>query len=608
MELSAILRLMRRWWWLLGLLAVLAGGYRFIQLRSQPPVYEASTILQIGSALKEINPNLNFSLLSAQLAQNYSAVLKTFPVLEKTVNALQLPMTPDELSKVFVTSQLENTTFLLITVTYPDPVLAADIANELAKQLIDSSPTGLTDELRTQLEDLTTESENAKTQLRNYRDEVTAITSELEGNPTEERRKELEQRRDQLNTLITTSQSNLAMITGTISTLQQQRSSNVIEVTSNARIPTSPVSNNVLGNTILWTVAGAVLAVVIGITVEYLNDSVRDPSEVAAQLKSALLAVIPPFGRKGTYKDKLVAWSQPRSSFAEAYRALRVNLMFRATSATENHDNPHFIYIVTSPNPSEGKSITVANLAVTFANTGMRVLLVDADLRRATQHYIFDVPNTSGLTDLLGNSALGRGGGNMPTTVREADRAPEDYYHAQAKLLINTVTIKTKVPGLEFIPAGKAPANPAELLGSAQMQTLIGMFTADENYDVVIFDTPPSLTVADSIVLSNITKAEVIVVIEAGKTRRLAALRVVEQLIELHIPVAGVVLNRLNPRDATGYGGYYYYYGRYYGEDEADRKKPPSADGSNGNRPIPAIPTTPRTRQRQDTNDPTSHN
>jgi Mrp family chromosome partitioning ATPase/capsular polysaccharide biosynthesis protein len=615
MELAAYLRVLRRWFWLIGLASVIFGSASFVVGRTQPPRYQASATIQVGSFLSLANPNTGLIQVGQQLAQNYAAIVTTYPVLEATVNKLQLPFPPEKLETLFQTRIVPNTSLLVITVTYTDPVVVADIANELANQLILNSPTNLTKEQQDQVKLLREELARAQAQLKAARDENDSVERSLSQNPTEQDRKALEARRDALNTQINSAQANLAQLSNTLTALEQQNNSNTLTIVEPARIPTDPVNPNVLLITLLAMVVGALLAAGAAFLIEYLNDSVRSPAEILSLTGVPLLGSIAPFGKKRTYKDKLITWTQPRSMISEAYRALRVNLMYAAKQ--EETDQP-FVYSVTSPSPSEGKSVTTANLATIFASTGMSVLLIDADLRRPTQHLIFEVSNTTGLTDLLSGlasqadaadgSAADSGQftafrdsriGHIPKNAANGNgKAHDNSDQSHARLMIARAIQKTRVPGLELIPAGLLPTNPAELLGTAQMQTLMRVVATEMGYDVVLLDSPPSLTVSDSTILAGIVDGTVIVVLEAGRTRRAAAVRTVEQFRTLSLPVAGIVLNRLNPRDVeAGYGYSYHYYYGYYGHGSQENAQP----SSNGHRPVPALlPSSPSKRSASD--------
>jgi capsular exopolysaccharide synthesis family protein len=184
------------------------------------------------------------------------------------------------------------------------------------------------------------------------------------------------------------------------------------------------------------------------------------------------------------------------------------------------------IICVTSPGPGEGKSTTAANLAITLAQQGSHTLLVDADLRRPLVHRAFNLVQEPGLTDVLVASAQ----------LREAVRP-------------------NVIPKLDVLPAGALPPNPSELLGSEAMRRLTEQLRSQ--YDVVIFDSPPTLAVTDATVLGASSDA-VILVLRAGETEEIAAQRSLEQLRRVQARVAGTVLNGVE-KDRDRYYNYYYY-------------------------------------------------
>lgn len=210
----------------------------------------------------------------------------------------------------------------------------------------------------------------------------------------------------------------------------------------------------------------------------------------------------------------------PRSIAAEAYRTLRTNIQFY------NVGEPMRRLLVTSAGPSEGKSTTAANLAITFAQAEQRVIVVDADLRRPYLHRVFQLSNLVGLTNvMLGSTEL------------------------QAALL------PTAMPGLSVLPTGPIPPNPAEMLGAPRMGELLDKL--NQQADMVIIDTPPILAVTDAAVLSPLVDG-VILVAAAGQVNREMAQRAKSQLDAVKARVLGVVLNGIED-EASGYYSYYYY-------------------------------------------------
>jgi capsular exopolysaccharide synthesis family protein len=215
---------------------------------------------------------------------------------------------------------------------------------------------------------------------------------------------------------------------------------------------------------------------------------------------------------------ELITVSDPRSPISEAYRTLRTNLDFASL------DQALKTLVVTSAGVGEGKSTTLANLAVVSAQAGRKVILVDADLRRPTLHQIFGLDNERGLT-----------------TVVMDDSA-----------LASPPLQNTGVEGLGVLTSGPLPPNPADLMGSQRMDQVIAALA--EQADQVLFDTPPVVAVTDAAVLA--TKVDgVLLVVSAGKTRRDYARTAVQRLEQINARLVGTVLT--NVQTGVGFQGYY---------------------------------------------------
>lgn len=216
--------------------------------------------------------------------------------------------------------------------------------------------------------------------------------------------------------------------------------------------------------------------------------------------------------------SSLVTVTTPRSPVSEAYRTVRTNLEFSSL------DKPLKTLVVTSPGPEEGKSTTLANLAVTLAQAEKQVILVDCDLRRPSQHEIFGQSNDMGLTTMV----------------------VDDKAMSQPPLL------EIGVPGLLLLPSGPLPPNPSELVGSRRMQEIIAALS--ERADVVLFDAPPIIAVTDAAVLA--TRVDgVLLVIKAGGTKRDHAQKAKALLEKVNAHLVGAVLN--NVKMDTSYYSYY---------------------------------------------------
>ena len=284
----------------------------------------------------------------------------------------------------------------------------------------------------------------------------------------------------------------------------------------------------------------------IGLTVlfEHMDNTLKTPEDVKEHLGLPFLGMVPDVGVKTTSnspRPSPLILKNPQSAVAEAYRVLRTNLIF---SSAETKGRA---LVITSANPGEGKTTTVANLASSLALNGAKVLAVDADLRRPTMHQHFGIPKTPGLSDLI----VGK---------------------CQASEAIHT----TRFKGLQVLPCGYVPPNPAELLGSAAMKQVVDALRS--HYDWVLIDTPPILAMADTPVLCPLVEG-VILVIGAEVSGRPAIQRAVDQILGVGGKVVGVVLNKVDLERNSYYYGQYYgeYYRSYYAEGAS-----PSAQGRRG--------------------------
>lgn len=221
-----------------------------------------------------------------------------------------------------------------------------------------------------------------------------------------------------------------------------------------------------------------------------------------------------------TLKRRLLAHNSPKDPVAEQYRTIRTNIQF------SNVDQDIKTIVLTSSGAEEGKSTTSSNLATVYAQQGLNVLLIDADLRKPTGHYTFRLENHIGLTNVL----------TRQSTLAQAVQESE-------------------IPHLSVLTSGPIPPNPSELLASAQMAELLKEMK--KQFDMIIFDTPPILAVADAQILANQVDGTILVV-SSGKTEKDAALKSKELLSNAKGKLLGVVLNNRKVEE----GNYYYYYGQ----------------------------------------------
>lgn len=294
----------------------------------------------------------------------------------------------------------------------------------------------------------------------------------------------------------------------------------------------------------MTVLAAAAIGLSLGVgaayLLEYLDDTIKSPEDIERVTELTTLAGIADHKQENGRQRGLVTITQARSPVSESYRSLRTAVLY------SNVDRQTRTMVVTSANPREGKSVTSANLAVVLAQGGHRVLLIDADLRRPTLHIHFNKPPGYGLTNLLLD---------MPPTF-DSSRIGDMY--SQLSKAVST----TSVGGLYLMTSGELPPNPAELIGSNRMKTLIKALST--RFDFVIIDTPPILPVTDAVVLGARVDS-VLLVSRAGSTRQSHLKHAAGRLKEVNANVVGVILNRLSSHG----GGYYHYYKGYYASDDA---------------------------------------
>ncbi|MBI3874649.1 MAG: polysaccharide biosynthesis tyrosine autokinase [Verrucomicrobia bacterium] len=313
----------------------------------------------------------------------------------------------------------------------------------------------------------------------------------------------------------------------------------MVEITADAEINDKPVLPKVPLNVALGIIVGLIMGVGLAFFIEYLDTSVKTIDDIERALQSPVLGVIP-------QNVGFLAEEGPESPNSEAYRILRTNVLF------SRKDQKFNTLTVVSGGAGEGKSTTVLNLAVIFAQQGARVLLVDSDLRRPSLHKRLNLSHHVGLTN---------------------------YLLKQSK--IEEVIQTTTVTGLDFLPSGKLPASAMSILNTQQMRDFIS--EVKRRYDYVFFDSPPIMGVSDaSILVSEVDLS--IMVIQYRKYPQSMAIRARQMIEKYGHNLLGVVLNNINvSQDA----GYYYYGGDYYGyynkpgrEHSAGKPKDNGSDGA----------------------------
>ena len=292
-------------------------------------------------------------------------------------------------------------------------------------------------------------------------------------------------------------------------------------IVEEAKVSNSPAKPWVGINIILGILVGLLGAVLGTFMVDYMDNTIKSPEDIEERLEIALLGVVPRVDKKGSTIEGIVS-REPNSNVAESYNHLRTSLQLSSA------DRPPRSILVTSALPNEGKTSTSVNLALSMAKSGSHVLLMDGDLRNPHIHKIFDLKNRVGLSSYLAGKT-------------------DDY-----------LLQKGPVPNLSIITSGPIPPNPTELIASKRFQALIGRLLS--NYDIVICDSPPVLSVTDSRVLSQFFDG-VLFVCRAAQTPYPIIERGVRHLKDVNAQTLGLVLNGLDTsHGADYYPGYYYGY------------------------------------------------
>ncbi len=463
------LGLLRRWWWVLVVGALVAGTTALLVSRSMTPIYVAYAKIFVQSG-RAYQPSVNDIQVSQQLARAYGDLITTRPVMEAVIERLALPYTPQALSAK-LTVQVPSS-FMEVGIADPDPELAATIANITAEVFIDR--------LR---EQQLLELARLQSSLADY-----GITQDPQ---------------------IIAAQASM---------------SGILSVVESAVAPLRPSSPNTRLNVLLGILVGLAVAGGVVYVLERLDDTVKSPDDMKELTGLPTLGSVFRWPVSDGSAIPLIVDESQQTSLAESFKFLAASLEFSAAGAEEFKS-----LLLTSPSPSEGKTTVATNLAITLARQGRSVTLVDADLRKPQLHRVFGVTNTLGLSNLL----LGNGS-------------------------LEQVVTPTQVSGLKVVTSGPLPPDPAQLLRLPR--TLEAIAALENNCDLVIFDTPPMLAVADTLVMAGMVDGA-IVVVDTLRTSREAVIQAVATLQQTPVAMLGSILNKIAPR---GRGRYYYHYSYQY--------------------------------------------
>lgn len=514
LEIRKYLRLVKRWWWLLIVSAVIPMALSYYFVSQQPDLYQAKATIMVGTSLLNPDPDPRQINLSSTLAAAYADLIRQGPVTEAVTERLGLERTPEQLAEQIATGIRSGAQLLEIYVTDTNPQAAALIANALADELIRRSPaSGGSDPeqqefIRSQLEALQVKIKASGEQIDELTASLSGLTSAAELQDAQDRIAALEE----VKVTYQTAYANLL-------DSYVAESPNVLSLFEPAVVPRWPMPSK---TKLIVAVAGAAgLGLALGaiLLMEYLDTSLRWEGDGAqSMLEMPVLGTVP---RLPTRKSSLS--SNCLGPVGAGVRALWTRVLLI------DPDHLFNTLLLTSPGVSEGKSFVLANLGVVMAAAGSRVIVVDADMRSPSLHELFDQPNVRGLADVLSNHG---GDGESP---------------------FSSVPIQeTDFDNLCLLSAGRPSVDPITLLTSPRLPALLEFLSGQ--WDVVLIDSPPVLGSPDATVLATASEGTILVV-SAGLTRREKVEQAKDRLMEQRrVNLLGLAINRIKPR-----GTYYDY-------------------------------------------------
>lgn len=530
------LRIGRRWIWLLILATLVTGAAGYAIAKQQSHNYSASARVIIGPGLESPDPTLEELRTAGMLMQTYAELITTRPVLENVIQTLGLQTTADRLANSVSLQSDDTTRILTIRVEWGNATEAVNIVNAIADVLVNMGPVGseesearIKDQTRTQITYLEQEISGLETTLAQLEQDFDTATNR------EEKRLYGDQ--------IALRRAQLADASRSVISLEQslmQSQTNRVKIIEPA--VTAKLVDPELGLTVaMAALAGLILALVVVFTLEFLGDMIRGEEDLVGLTHMPLLGIIAKHKPlHGVGRDHFVAYSMPESRTAESYRLLASRLIlsrYRATPAgrsvstgsSESQGTAGALAPLERPFRSllisgthinaAGSSEIAANLAVILAQTGHRVILVDANLHQPDMSGLFGVSNRVSLSNLLaGQPAEGQ------------------------------LTPLSWLPTLSILSSGPIPTKSFDLLASTRMTELIREL--EEQADLVLIAASPLLLYADSLILASRVDG-VVVVAEQGATRRATLVEIVESLHAYGASILGVVLDQNRPSRAA---------------------------------------------------------
>ena len=511
-RLSDHVAILRRQWRIPVVLLILGAAAGIGLSMRQETVYGSESRLLLEPTTTESAGGRMDPTEVSTLAQ----LVESARIADRVIEELDLDVAADDLLDSVTVTTVEQTRVVTINALRPTAQEAADVANSFASQYIDYQVDSAADVAFETTRRLIEERALVEEELSGVRADAEGATGD-----------ELEELNARIDSLVSRQAELITEIALTTETEASPRAAGV--VLRDATVPRTPAEPKPTRAAMLGGVIGLMLGAVLGYGRDRLDDRIRDEARLKALIGEVpVLGRIPLDARKQPARP--VALVEPRSPVSEAFRALNTNLRFLAAARSQaGTGDLGEILVVTSALTAEGKTTVAGNLAVTAARTGLRVLLVDADLRKPSISQLFGVETPRGLSHLLAGEKL-------------------------------KVRVDTAEPNLRIVGAGAIPPNPAELLASPRAATIWQQLR--QQADLVIVDTPPVLSVADALEISHHADW-VLLTVRYRQSREHQLLGALERLHRVGSPITGVVWSGI-----TGDEQFYYAYGEPLAEDD----------------------------------------
>lgn len=559
MELLQYWKIARKWWWLILLSTVLFGVGGIFYAQRQVPIYSTTTTLIINPAAPSALLPYSTDYSVQALASTYTEFMRTRSFAQIVAAQMQGTITEDQILNALSLRYVEGTQIFRITATLTDPVLTQSLANTAADVLINENiarQKSQQEQLQTQLNAEAAQERTRLTELHSilqqeaeyYSDRIQSLESELRNLESRPHSEEGDSLILSLKEELITARSSRVEVLGSLAATQSTLAANTTAINMDtavvidvAPLPQAPQPGQTRQLIILAFLGGLMAGAGLAWLLEYINYTVRSPEELDTHYGIPTQGAIGSMVAHGDKQDRsngLITLLEPRSPIAEAFRALRTSI--RMANAVK----PIRRLLITSSGPGEGKTFVATNLAVSLAQEGKRVILVDADLRRPQVHKVFGMQSEPGLTN----------------------------WAADRRLTIEQMLKPTTMPNLHVLTCGAIPPNPSELLGSPRAAEIFQIL--GEHADIVLFDTPPAATVTDAVILASQVDG-VLQVVRAGITRIDLIQRCKVLLERADVHILGPILNGVQASDLGYYANYYYYGGYYQGNQPQANSRAP---------------------------------